>query len=62
MKCPLCGRRYEDPVKFHHHLLDELRRVDQEFRELVRAASLKFDELRLVSKLTGTKLWEVRSD
>ncbi|MDG6919765.1 MAG: hypothetical protein JRN62_10090 [Nitrososphaerota archaeon] len=39
--CPNCKRLYTDPVKFHRHLLDELRVVKEEFDQLARVKGQK---------------------
>lgn len=42
MICPQCRRRYVNPMKFHRHLLQELREVTAEFIQLVNESKLRW--------------------
>ena len=49
MICPECKRSYDDPVRYHRHLLAELIKVEAEFRELVLESKRRFAMVRLLS-------------
>ena len=49
MICPNCRRTYVDPVKYHRHLVDELRGLKEDFDRLVWESRMKLEMLSRVS-------------